>query len=49
MTACWGVQAAMTGLMTCLMRELECLLHEYLSYNWDRIDVVLDVNREALR
>ena len=39
----------MTGLMTTLMRELECLLHEYLSFNWDRINDVLDVNQEALR
>lgn len=36
-------------LMMSLMHELEGLLHEYLSYNWDRVDSVLDANREALR
>ena len=32
-----------------LMHELECLLHEYLSYNWHRVDEVLDANRHLLR
>ena len=39
----------MLVLMMSLMHELEGLLHEYLSYNWDRVDSVLDANREALR
>lgn len=32
-----------------LMHELECLLHEYLSFNWDRVDDVLEVNKHLLR
>ena len=36
-------------LLTSLMWELECLLHEYLCYNWDRIDDVLQANEDALR
>ena len=36
-------------LLTSLMWELECLLHEYLCFNWDRIDDVLQSNEEALR
>lgn len=39
----------MVVLMMSLMHELEGLLHEYLSYNWDRVDSVLDANGEALR
>lgn len=39
----------MVVLMMSLMHELEGLLHEYLSYNWDRVDSVLEANREALR
>ena len=31
------------------MWELECLLHEYLSFNWDRIDDLLQANEDALR
>ena len=44
----WEQEAA-TGLLTSLMWELECLLHEYLSYNWDRIDDLLQANEDALR
>ena len=43
------VQEAATVLLTSLMWELECLLHEYLSFNWDRIDDLLQANEDALR
>ena len=49
MVLCIWWQEAMVVLMMSLMHELEGLLHEYLSYNWDRIDSVLAANREALR
>ena len=44
-----AAQEAATVLLTSLMWELECLLHEYLCFNWDRIDDVLQSNEEALR
>jgi hypothetical protein len=44
----WQQEAA-TVLLTSLMWELECLLHEYLSFNWDRIDDLLQANEDALR
>lgn len=27
-----------------LMHEIECILHEYLSFNWDRVDEVYEGN-----
>lgn len=27
-----------------LMHEIECILHEYLSFNWDRLDDIYDAN-----
>jgi len=48
-THCDAAQEAATVLLTSLMWELECLLHEYLCFNWDRIDDVLQSNEEALR
>ncbi|KAK9905596.1 hypothetical protein WJX75_002717 [Coccomyxa subellipsoidea] len=27
-----------------LMHEIECILHEYLSFNWDRVDDIYDAN-----
>ena len=32
-----------------LMHEIECILNEYLSFNWDRLDGVLAANRHLLR
>jgi hypothetical protein len=32
-----------------LMRSLECLLHEYLSFNWDHADAMLRCNQSALQ
>ena len=32
-----------------LMHEIECILNEYLSCNWDRLDGVLAANRHLLR
>ncbi len=26
------------------MHEIECILHEYLSFNWDRVEEILDAN-----
>lgn len=31
-----------------LMNELEAILHEYLSFNWDRVEEVLESNRTLL-
>lgn len=49
--ASWGIprMEALRGVVRSLMHELECLLHEYLSYNWDRVEEVLDANRHLLR
>ena len=27
-----------------LMHEIECILHEYLSFNWDRVEDIYDAN-----
>ena len=27
-----------------LMHEIECILHEYLSFNWDRVEEIFDAN-----
>lgn len=32
-----------------LMRQLECLLHEYLSFNWHHSDAVLRSNQDVLQ
>lgn len=32
-----------------LMRQLECLLHEYLSFNWHTSDAVLRSNQDVLQ
>ena len=26
------------------MHEIECILHEYLSFNWDRVEDIYDAN-----
>ena len=26
------------------MHEIECILHEYLSFNWDRVEEIFDAN-----
>ena len=31
------------------MHEIECILNEYLSFNWDRLDDVLAANMHLLR
>ena len=31
------------------MHELEVILHEYLSFNWDRVEQVLEANEHLLR
>lgn len=43
------VQEEMTALVGNLMRQLECLLHEYLSFNWDHADAMLRCNQGALQ
>ena len=40
---------AVRGVVAALMHELECILHEYLSFNWDRVDDIYDVNSHLLR
>lgn len=37
------------GVLCALMHELECILHEYLSFHWDRLDEIYDANRHLLR
>ena len=39
----------MTALVGNLMRSLECLLHEYLSFNWHHADAMLHCNQGALQ
>ncbi len=42
-------QEEMLVLMGNLMRQLECLLHEYLSFNWHHADAVLHSNQAVLQ
>ncbi len=42
-------QAEMMQLVGNLMRQLECLLHEYLSFNWDHASAVLRSNQDVLQ
>ena len=37
---------AARSVVTSFMHEMECILHEYLSYNWDRADEIYAVNKE---
>lgn len=37
------------GVVAALMHELECILHEYLSFNWDRVDDIYEANKHLLR
>ena len=30
------------------MHEIECILHEYLSFNWDRVEDIYDANAPYL-
>ena len=36
------------GMVGALMHELEVILHEYLSFNWDRLDDILAANKHLL-
>ena len=38
----------MKGMVGALMHELEVILHEYLSFNWDRLDDILAANKHLL-
>ena len=40
---------AVRGVVAALMHELECILHEYLSFNWDRVDEIYEANKHLLR
>ena len=40
---------ALRGVVRSLMHEMECLLYEYLSHNWDRVEEVLEANKHLLR
>ena len=39
---------AVRGVVAALMHELECILHEYLSFNWDRAEDIYDANKKLL-
>ena len=30
------------------MHEIECILHEYLSFNWDRVEDIYEANAPYL-
>lgn len=40
------IEASLNGVQVVgfLMHEIECILHEYLSFNWDRVDDIYDAN-----
>lgn len=40
----WSARAAVLQVVGALMHEIECILHEYLSFNWDRVDEVYEAN-----
>ena len=40
---------AVRGVVAALMHELECILHEYLSFNWDRVEEIYEANKHLLR
>lgn len=40
---------AVRGVVAALMHELECILHEYLSFNWDRVVEIYNANKHLLR
>lgn len=42
------LQESVRAVASGLMNELEAILHEYLSFNWDRVEEVLDSNRTVL-
>lgn len=39
---------AARSVVTSFMHEMECILHEYLSYNWDRADEIYTANEEGV-
>lgn len=39
---------AVRAVVAALMHELECILHEYLSFNWDRAEDIYDANKKML-
>ena len=39
---------AVRAVVAALMHELECILHEYLSFNWDRAEDIYDTNKKML-
>lgn len=38
---------AVKAVVASFMHEMECILHEYLSFHWDRTDDIFDANRDA--
>ena len=40
---------AVRNVVAVLMHELECILHEYLSFNWDQVEEIYDANKHLLR
>ncbi len=43
-----ALQESVRAVASGLMNELEAILHEYLSFNWDRVEEVLESNRMVL-
>ncbi|KAK9832479.1 hypothetical protein WJX81_000145 [Elliptochloris bilobata] len=41
--------SAVREIVGALMHEIECILNEYLSFNWDRLDAVLAASMHLLR
>lgn len=39
---------AVRAVVSALMHELECILHEYLSFNWDRAEDIYEANKKML-
>ena len=39
---------AIRAVVSALMHELECILHEYLSFNWDRAEDIYEANKKML-
>lgn len=39
---------AVRAVVSALMHELECILHEYLSFNWDKAEDIYDANKKLL-
>ena len=39
---------AVRAVVAALMHELECILHEYLSFNWDKAEDIYEANKKLV-